>query len=157
SMLVSHVLVPPAVAAILQAKDNRVQALLGPGHVCAIMGFREYESLAERYRIPIVVTGFEPIDLLEGVLRAVRQLEAGRAAVENQYERTVGPEGNRAARALVSEVFEVVDRKWRGIGLISKSGYRLRYEYREHDAERLFDVGAIDTEESERCISGLIL
>jgi hydrogenase expression/formation protein HypD len=157
SMLVSHVLVPPAMAAILQAPGNRVQAFLGPGHVCAIMGYREYESLAERYRVPIVITGFEPLDLLEGILMAVRQLETGRAEVENQYVRAVSRDGNRPARDVVFEVFEVGDRKWRGVGSIPKSGYKIRYEYREHDAEKLFQVEAIATLESPLCISGLIL
>ena len=157
SVLVSHVLVPPAMAAILQTRGNRVQGFLGPGHVCAVMGYREYEALADRYRVPIVVTGFEPVDLLEGILMTVQQLEAGRAEVQNQYLRTVSREGNRKARELIDEVFEVCDRKWRGVGSIPKSGYKLRYEYREHDAERLFEVGSIDTEESARCISGLIL
>ncbi len=157
SMLVSHVLVPPAMAAILQAPGNRVQGFLGPGHVCAVMGYREYEALAERYRVPIVVTGFEPIDLLEGVYLTVRQLEAGRAEVENQYVRTVARDGNPSARDLIFEVFEVADRKWRGVGSIPKSGYKLRYEYRDHDAEKLFEVDAIDTAESAECISGLIL
>jgi hydrogenase expression/formation protein HypD len=157
SMLVSQVLVPPAIASILQAPDNRVQGLLGPGHVCAVTGFRGYHALAARYRLPIVITGFEPVDLLEGVLMTVRQLEEGRAEVENQYRRTVGPEGNPAARALIDEVFEVTDRKWRGVGAIPKSGYRLRAEYRAHDAERLFEVADIVTAESPRCMSGLIL
>src|SRR4051812_21487387 len=117
SALVSHVLVPPAIAAILEAPGNRVQAFLGPGHVCTVMGHGEYAPLAERYRVPIVITGFEPIDLLDGVLRAVQQLEAGRAEVENQYGRAVRPEGNPQARQLLADVFEVCDRKWRGIGL----------------------------------------
>lgn len=157
SMLVSHVLVPPAMASILQAPQNRVQAFLGPGHVCAVMGLREYEALAERYRVPIVVTGFEPVDLLDGVLMCVKQLEAGRAVVENQYARTVAHDGNAAARELVYEVFDVVDRKWRGIGSIPKSGYKLKHDYREHDAEKLFDVAEITTSESSLCISGLVL
>ncbi len=157
SMLVSHVLVPPSIAAILQAKDNRVQGFLGPGHVCAVVGFREYEALAARYRVPIVVSGFEPVDLLEGVLRAVRQLEAGRAEVENQYARTVARRGNPAARELIDEVFEVCDRKWRGVGTIPKSGLQIRHEYRAHDAARLFEVDEIATRESPLCISGLVL
>jgi hydrogenase expression/formation protein HypD len=157
SMLVSHVLVPPAIASILQAADNRVQGLLGPGHVCAVMGLGEYRAIAARYRVPIVVAGFEPVDLLAGVLAAVEQLEAGRAEVENAYARTVAPDGNRAARDRIFEVFEVVDRKWRGVGSIPKSGYRLRHEYRAHDAERLFDVGEIETAESALCMSGLVL
>jgi len=157
SMLVSHVLVPPAMAAILQTAGNRVQAFLGPGHVCAVMGYREYEALCERYRVPIVITGFEPIDLLEGIWMAVRQLEEGRAEVENQYVRAVSRDGNKAARDLIFEVFEIGDRKWRGVGSIPKSGYKLRYEYREHDAEKLFEVDAIATNESSLCISGLVL
>jgi hydrogenase expression/formation protein HypD len=157
SMLVSHVLVPPAIASILQTRGNRVQGFLGPGHVCAVMGFREYEALSDRYRVPIVISGFEPLDLLEGVLMCVRQLEEGRARVENQYARMVARDGNRPARELVFEVFEVVDRKWRGVGTIPKSGYRLRHEYRQHDAERLFEVDSIETRESSLCNSGLVL
>jgi hydrogenase expression/formation protein HypD len=157
SLLVSHVLVPPAMEAILQAPDNRVQAFLGPGHVCAVMGSCDYEPLAQRYQVPIVVTGFEPLDLLEGVLRAVEQLEGGRAEVDNQYLRTVAREGNPPARELLREVFEVCDRKWRGIGTIPRSGYRLREAYRALDAERRFEVGAISTSESRDCISGQIL
>ena len=157
SMLVSHVLVPPAMAAVLQAPDNRVQGFLGPGHVCAVVGYREYEALCERFHVPIVVTGFEPIDLLEGILMTVRQLEAGRAEVENQYVRAVTRDGNRPAMDLISKVFEVADRNWRGVGPIPESGYRLRDEYRDHDAERIFEVESIATRESETCISGLIL
>ncbi len=157
SMLLSHVLVPPAIAAILQAEANRVQAFLGPGHVCAVMGTREYEALSARYRVPIVITGFEPVDLLDGVLRAVQQLEQGRAEVENAYARAVARDGNAPARDVIDEVFEVADRKWRGVGSIPKSGYRIRWEYRDHDAERLFEVEAIATQESEVCISGLVL
>jgi hydrogenase expression/formation protein HypD len=157
SMLVSHVLVPPVIAAILQSPANRVQAFLGPGHVCAVMGYREYESLSARYRVPIVVTGFEPLDLLQGIWRAVVQLEEGRAEVENPYARVVSREGNGAARELVFDVFEVADRKWRGVGSIPKSGYRLSHEYRAHDAERLFEVDDIATRESDLCISGQIL
>src|SRR5262249_49842430 len=111
----------------------------------------------DRYRVPVVVTGFEPIDLLEGIYLCLRQLEAGRATVENQYVRTVGRDGNRPARDLVFDVFEVCDRKWRGVGSIAKSGYKLRYEYRDHDAEKLFEVDAIDTLEPAQCMSGLIL
>ena len=157
SMLVSHVLVPPSIASILQAPGNRVQAFLGPGHVCAIMGTSEYRSLASRFGVPIVITGFEPLDLLEGILMAVRQLESGRAEVENQYARAVGNDGNGAARDLVFEVFEVTDRKWRGVGTIPKSGFRLRHEFARHDAEKLFGVDDIETRESDRCISGVIL
>jgi hydrogenase expression/formation protein HypD len=157
SMLLSHVLVPPSIAAILQTRGNRVQAFLGPGHVCAVVGYREYEALAARYGVPIVITGFEPLDLLEGILMAVRQLEAGRAEVENQYARTVARDGNPLARGLISDVFEVTDRKWRGIGAIPKSGYKIRYEFREHDADRLFEVAEIETAEPAACISGLVL
>lgn len=157
SMLVSHVRVPPAIAAILEATDNRVQGFLGPGHVCAVVGTSEYEELAARYRVPIVVSGFEPIDLLEGILLTVCQLEAGRAEMENQYARTVRHEGNVAARRLVEDVFEVTDRKWRGIGNIPHSGLRLRRKYRAHDAEERFEVKAITTAESTICISGLVL
>jgi len=157
SILVSHVLVPPSIASILQSPLNRVQAFLGPGHVCTVMGYREYEPIAARFHVPIVITGFEPLDLLEGTLMALRQLEQGRAEVENQYSRVVKREGNRAAVDLVNKVFEVCDRKWRGVGSIPKSGYKLRWEFREHDAERLFDVKEIDTKEPETCISGLVL
>ena len=157
SVLVSHVLVPPSIAAILQSPQNRVQGFLGPGHVCAVMGMREYEPIAARFKVPIVVTGFEPIDLLEGVLMTVRQLEEGRAEVENQYSRAINREGNVAAQKLIAGVFEICDRKWRGVGTIPKSGYRLRYEFRQHDAERLFEVGSIDTKEPAVCISGQIL
>lgn len=157
SMLVSHVLVPPALEAILGAPGNRVQAFLGPGHVCAVVGTRDYESLSARHGVPIVVAGFEPVDLLEGVLMAVKQLEEGRAEAENQYARTVRTDGNVGARAIIDEVFEVTDRKWRGIGSIPKSGLRLRAKYRAHDADQLFDVAAITTVESPLCISGLVL
>jgi len=157
SILVSHSLVPPSIAYILQSPQNRVQAFLGPGHVCTIMGYPEYEPIAERYRVPIVVTGFEPLDLLEGTLMTVRQLEEGRAEVENQYSRVLGREGNVTARRLVQSVFEVADRKWRGVGWIPKSGYKLRWEYRDYDAERIFQVKEIDTNEPTICISGQIL
>ena len=157
SVLLSHVLVPPAIAWILQAPGNRVQAFLGPGHVCAVMGTREYESLCERYRVPIVITGFEPLDLLEGILVAVRQLEAGRAAVDNPYSRSVPREGNPVARTIMDEVFEVADRKWRGVGTIPKSGYRIAHAYRAHDAEKVFEVEDVRTQEASVCISGLVL
>jgi hydrogenase expression/formation protein HypD len=157
SVLVSHVLVPPMITAILQAPGNRVQGFVGPGHVCTVMGTSEYEPIARRYRVPVVITGFEPLDLLEGVLRTVEQLERGRSEVENQYARAVRPEGNSASRRLIEDVFEVCDRKWRGVGLIPKSGFKLRYEYRDHDAERLYEVDAIETQESSLCISGQVL
>ena len=157
SVLVSHVLVPPAMTSILQSPLNRVNGFLGPGHVCTVMGYEEYGPIAARYRVPIVITGFEPLDILEGVLMTVRQLEAGTAEVENEYPRVVKREGNRVAQDLVNSVFEVCDRKWRGVGSIPKSGYKLRYEFRKHDAERLFEVEEIDTEEPSICISGLVL
>jgi hydrogenase expression/formation protein HypD len=157
SVLVSHVLVPPAMSAILESPLNRVQGFLGPGHVCTVMGYEEYEPLAAKYRVPIVVTGFEPIDILEGTLMALRQLEAGEANVANQYPRVVKREGNAVARDLVNKVFEVCDRKWRGVGSIPMSGYRLREEFRAHDAERIFQVQSIDTQEPAICISGLVL
>ena len=157
SMLVSHVLVPPSMTSILQAPDNRVQAFLGPGHVCTVMGYEEYEPIAKRYRVPIVITGFEPLDMLEGLLWTVRQLEEGRAEVENPYARAVRREGNLASRKLIDEVFEVCDRKWRGVGSIPKSGLKLRYEYRAHDAAHRFEVDAIETEEPAVCISGEVL
>lgn len=157
SILVSHVLVPPSIASILQSPMNRVQAFLGPGHVCTVMGYREYEPITARFKVPIVITGFEPLDLLQGVLLAVRQLEQGRAEVENAYGRVVKREGNRVAQDLVNKVFEVCDRKWRGVGSIPKSGYKLRWEFRDHDAERLFNVKEINTKEPSICISGLVL
>jgi len=157
SVLVSHVLVPPAISFILDSPQNRVQGFLGPGHVCTIVGYSDYEPIAERYHVPIVITGFEPLDLLQGTLMTVRLLEAGRNVVENQYARVLGREGNRAAQKLVEDVFEVSDRKWRGVGNIPASGLQLRSQFREHDAERLFDVGEIDTKEPEICISGQIL
>ena len=157
SLLVSHVRVPPAIASILTTPDNRVQGFLGPGHVCTVMGTSEYEALSRTFRVPIVITGFEPVDLLAGVLALVRQLESGRHEVENAYARVVRPEGNLAARAVVDRVFEVTDRKWRGVGSIPKSGYRLAPEYRDLDAERRFEVEAVTAQEPAVCISGQIL
>ncbi len=157
SMLVSHVCVPPALAAILQSPDKRVQGFLGPGHVCAIMGWHEYLPISARYQVPIAITGFEPVDLLEGVRLAVRQLEQGRAEVENAYARAVTIDGNVPARKMISRVFDVADRSWRGIGIIPKSGYKLSYEFRDYDAERIFEVENIRTQESGVCISGQVL
>ncbi|MGE3804713.1 MAG: hydrogenase formation protein HypD [Gemmataceae bacterium] len=157
SMLVSHVLVPPALLAILQAPDNRVQAFLGPGHVCTVMGYTEYEPIVERFRVPVVITGFEPIDLLDGLLRTVRQLEAGQAVVENAYARAVRRNGNDPARKLLDDVFEVCDRKWRGIGVIPASGFRLRPAYHDYDAALLFEVDQLEADEATVCISGAIL
>ncbi|HYE03519.1 MAG TPA: hydrogenase formation protein HypD [Phycisphaerales bacterium] len=157
SVLVSHVLVPPVITAILQSPGNRVQGFLGPGHVCTVVGYEEYEPIAARYRVPIPITGFEPVDMLHGVLAAVRQLEAGRHEVENVYARVVRRGGNRASRRLLEEVFEITDRQWRGMGLIPKSGYRLAYEYREFDAAHRFEVEDVRARESPGCISGQVL
>jgi hydrogenase expression/formation protein HypD len=157
SILVSHVTVPPAMTAILESPGKRVQAFLGAGHVCAVMGWEEYEPLASRYGVPIVVTGFEPVDLLEGILMAVRQLENGRHEVENQYARAVVREGNPEARRMIARVFEPCDRAWRGIGVIPGSGYRLREEFAAFDAARIFDLDGIVSHEPEACISGLVL
>ncbi len=158
SILVSHVTVPPILAALLEADDVRVDGFLAPGHVNAVMGWWEYEALAARYGVPVVVTGFEPVDLARGVLMAVQQLEDGRAQVENAYERVVTQAGNQPGQDLVKQVFTMTDRKWRGIGLIPGSGYRLRDEYANFDAERRFpDAAAITADESPLCISGQVL
>jgi len=157
SLLVSHALVPPAMESILASPANRVQGFLAAGHVCTVMGFTEYEPLARRYRVPIVVTGFEPLDILQGVLLCVQQLEAGRAEVENPYARAVRREGNTPAQQLIREVFRVVPRKWRGVGEIPRSGLGLSETYAEFDAEQRFGVAGVRAEESSECISGLIL
>lgn len=157
SVLVSHVLVPPAITAILSSPDCRVNGFLAAGHVCTITGCLEYEPIAAQYRVPIVVTGFEPVDILQGVLMCVEQLERRRHTVENQYARSVRREGNPAAMAMIGKVMEVTDRTWRGIGAIPMSGLRLRDAYADFDAERKFDVGSITAQESPDCISGLVL
>jgi hydrogenase expression/formation protein HypD len=157
SMLVSHVLVPPAMEAILSSPVNRVQGFLAAGHVCTVMGYTEYEPIARRYHVPIVVTGFEPLDLLQGVYLCVKQLEEGRAEVENQYARAVQRDGNRHAQDLVGRVFHVVPRKWRGVGEIPGSGLALQERFARFDAETRFDVAGIAEEEPTECISGLIL
>ncbi|MBC8400731.1 MAG: hydrogenase formation protein HypD, partial [Candidatus Marinimicrobia bacterium] len=157
SELASHVLVPPAMEALLSSPDNRVQGYLAAGHVCTIMGWEEYEPIAVKYHVPIVVTGFEPIDVLEGLLMTVKQLEEGRYQVENQYTRSVEREGNRPAQQIINKVFEATDCKWRGIGEIPASGYGIRKEYAAFDAEKKFAVGNINTEESPLCISGEVL
>jgi hydrogenase expression/formation protein HypD len=157
SMLVSHVLVPPAMEAILSSPDCRVEAFLAAGHVCMVMGFEEYVPISQKYRVPIVVTGFEPLDLLEGVRMAVAQLESGRAEVENQYARAVRRSGNRPAQERIAQVFEVTGRAWRGIGEIPSSGLRLREGYRRFDAESRFAVEIGHVEESSECIAGLVL
>jgi hydrogenase expression/formation protein HypD len=157
SLLVSHVRVPPAIEAIMQSPTCRVQAFLAAGHVCSVMGTEEYPALAQTYRVPIVVTGFEPLDILEGIRRTVHQLEEGRHVVENAYQRAVPEEGNPTARAMLKDVFEVTDRAWRGIGMIPQSGWRLSEKYRDYDAEHRFSVTGIQTEESSICRSGEVL
>lgn len=157
SVLVSHVLVPPAMEAILSSPNNRVQGFLAAGHVCAIMGYREYPPIAKKYKVPIIATGFEPLDLLQGIYMCVKQLEEGRHEVENQYGRAVSEEGNLAAQQLIREVFSVIPRKWRGIGEIAQSGLGLSPAYAAFDAETRFNVAEKVVEESADCISGLIL
>jgi hydrogenase expression/formation protein HypD len=157
SLLVSHVLVPPAMEAVLSSAENRVQGFLAAGHVCAVMGYTEYEPIASKYKVPIVVTGFEPVDILQGIYLCVRQLEEGRAEVENQYARTVRKEGNIPAQKLIRDIFCVVPRKWRGVGEIPHSGLGLREAYHGFDAERRFGVAHHTAEEPPECISGLIL
>jgi hydrogenase expression/formation protein HypD len=157
SLLVSHVLVPPEMEAILSAPSRRVDAFLAAGHVCTVMGLDAYRPLAARYRVPIVATGFEPLDLLQGIHMCVSQLEAGRAEVENQYARAVRQEGNASALAVIREVFEVVPRAWRGIGSIPASGLALRGPYAALDAERRFGVEAVGGRESPECRSGEVL
>ena len=157
SVLVSHVLVPPAIEAILSAPGTEINGFLAAGHVCSVMGYWEYPPIARYFRVPIVVTGFEPLDLLDGIRRTVIQLEAGKHEVENAYERVVTFEGNKPAQKLLSEVFEVTDRAWRGIGVIPKSGWRLNADYREFDAEYRFEITGIHTEESPLCKSGDVL
>ena len=157
SVLVSHVTVPPAMTALLSAPDNRVQGFLAAGHVCTVMGWTEYEPIAAQYRVPIVVTGFETVDIMEGMLMAVEQLEAGRYEVENQYVRSVRRDGTVPARNLVSQVFELVDRKWRGIGEIPRSGLGLRPEFADFDAELRFGLGDLVVEEPAECRAGDVL
>ena len=157
TMLVSHVLVPPALEAILSSPDSRVQGFLAAGHVCMVMGYTEYEPIARKYQVPIVVTGFEPLDILQGVYRCIKQLEEGRATVENQYRRTVARSGNQPAVQLISEVFQVVDRKWRGVGEIPHSGFALTPAYRQFDAERRFGVADHQVQEDTECMSGLVM
>ena len=157
SILCSHVLVPPAMEAILSSPENRVQGFLAAGHVCTIMGEEEYRPLAEKYQVPIVVTGFEPFDLLQGIYHCVKQLEEGRFEVENQYDRSVRKEGNLSARKMIEEVFEVIPRKWRGIGSIPQSGLGIRSPYSTFDAETRYDFVDISGEESPECVAGQIL
>ncbi|WP_424887075.1 hydrogenase formation protein HypD [Streptomyces sp. XH2] len=157
SMLVSHVLVPPAMTALLESPECRVQAFLAAGHVCAVMGWTEYEPIVARHRVPVVVTGFEPLDLLEGILMAARQLEEGRAEIENQYVRAVRRQGNGEAQSAVARVFRVTDRAWRGIGDLPRSGLELRPEFAAFDAARRYDVDGLHSAEHPECIAGGIL
>ena len=158
AMLVSHVTVPAAISALLESPDVKVDGFLAAGHVCTVMGYWEYEPLAEKYHVPIVVTGFEPVDILHGILECVRLLEAGKAGVGNAYARSVTREGNKPAQAVIQKVFEMTDRAWRGIGVIPQSGYRLRQEFAFYDAEKRFpEVQTIETKESPLCISGQVL
>ena len=158
AMLVSHVTVPPAISALLESPDVRVDGFLAAGHVCTVMGYWEYEPLVKKYKVPVVVTGFEPVDIVHGVLMCVKQLEEGRAEVENAYARSVRREGNEPAQAIITEVFEACDRPWRGIGVIQQSGYKFREAYAEYDAELRFpDIQTIATKESSLCISGQVL
>ncbi len=157
SLLVSHVLVPPAIEALLDSPVRRVQAFLLAGHVCSVMGTEQYEPLVAKYRVPMVVTGFEPLDVLEGIRRAVMQLEAGEARVENAYARAVSAKGNPVAQAVLEDVFEVTDRSWRGIGEIPRSGWKLSPRWAEFDAEQRFDVAAVTAPESTLCRSGEVL
>jgi hydrogenase expression/formation protein HypD len=157
SLLVSHVLVPPAMEALLSSPQCQVQGFLAAGHVCTVMGYHEYEPIAAKYHIPIVVTGFEPIDILQGIYLCIKQLESGRAEVENQYARSVRRQGNVSAQTLIQDVFEVIPRQWRGIGEIPQSGFGLRAKYAQFDAKNRFDLSQISSQESPECISGLIM
>lgn len=157
SLLVSHVLVPPAITAIMDSPKARVQAFLAAGHVCTVMGMAQYQPLVDRYHVPIVVTGFEPLDVLEGIRRALVQLERGEARLDNAYPRAVQPAGNTEAQKVVSEVFTVTDRNWRGIGMIPGSGWKLAGKWLEFDAEIIFPVSNIKTTESPLCHSGEVL
>ena len=157
SLLVSHVLVPPAICAVLDSPANRVQGFLAAGHVCTITGMDDYRPIAAKYRVPIVVTGFEPLDILQGLLMCIQQLEAGRCEVENQYTRSVRPKGNRAALGQMAEVFQTVPRKWRGIGEIAASGLALRETYQQYDAEWRFGVAEITADEPAECFAGEVL
>lgn len=157
SILVSHVRVPPAIEAILNSPENRVQGFLAAGHVCAVMGYWEYLPISKKHKIPITVTGFEPLDIVQGILATVESLEAGSHEVKNAYSRTVTQEGNQSAQSVINQVFENCDRKWRGIGTIPGSGWRLKPAYSKYDAEKRFQVESIQSEESPLCISGLVL
>ena len=157
SILSSHVLVPPAILTILSSPGTRIQGFLAAGHVCTVMGYEEYIPLSKEFKVPIVVTGFEPVDILQGILATVKQLEKGQAEVENQYPRVVTKEGNRGAQKVLKEVFTIIDRKWRGIGTIPKSGFTLSEKYADFDAEKIFDLEKVEKSESPLCIAGEVL
>ncbi len=157
SILSSHVLVPPAMEVILSSEKNRIQGFLAAGHVCTVMGYQEYLPISEKYKVPIVVTGFEPVDILQGIYQTIKQLEQGKSEVENAYGRFVTLEGNIAARDLLKDVYNVTDMKWRGIGNIPDSGFRLAEKYADYNAELIFDVGDIVQQESPLCIAGEVL
>jgi hydrogenase expression/formation protein HypD len=157
TLLVSHVLVPPAIEAVLSSPENRVQGFLAAGHVCSVMGYTEYEPIAKKYKIPIVVTGFEPLDIMQGIFMCIRQLEDGSTDVENQYSRSVRREGNIPAQKVIRDVFRVVPRKWRGIGEIPQSGLGLQEKYAGFDAETRFGVAQHTADEPAECMSGLVL
>lgn len=157
SILCSHVLVPPAIEALLSSAECSIQGFLAAGHVCTVMGYNQYIPIAKKYKMPIVVTGFEPIDILQGIFMCVKQLESGRCEVENQYSRVVKKEGNINAQKIIETVFDIVDRKWRGIGSIPKSGYALKDTFKDFDAERIFRVENLEQDESKLCIAGEVL
>lgn len=157
SFLVAHVLVPPAIETVLSSSENRIQGFLAAGHVCAVMGVAQYERIAAKYRVPIVVTGFEPVDIFQGLYCCLRQLEEGRCEVENEYARIVRPGGNAIAQAIMNKVFRVEDRAWRGIGTIAQSGLGLAEEYQMFDAQHRFDLGKSSAQENPECIAGLVL
>ena len=157
SILTSHVLVPPAIKALMEDPESQIDGLLAAGHVCSIMGYWEYIPLAKKYKIPIVVTGFEPLDILQGILMTVKQLEDGRAVVENQYTRMVKEEGNAAAQEIINTVFEIGDQMWRGIGTITESGYKLNKEFEAYDADKKFNIEIEIVPENEKCIAGAVM
>ena len=157
SILTSHVLVPPAIEAVMNDEESRIEAFLAAGHVCTIMGLEEYYPLVKQYNIPMVITGFEPVDLLQGILMTVKQLEKGESKLENQYSRVVRPEGNPQAQEVIHQIFEIKDREWRGIGSIPKSGYELRPEYAHYDANLKFEIEIVEVSENSECIAGQVL
>ncbi len=157
SILASHVLVPPAIKTLLSDENSKIDGFLAAGHVCTVMGYTEYEPLVKEFNIPIVVTGFEPVDIMQGVYMVVKQLEEGRAELENQYKRVVSKNGNMAAKNVTFTVYEIADMKWRGMGILPQSGYKISDLFSEYDAEKIFEIENINVDEPESCIAGLIL